>query len=233
MDYMVYWVFFLVGTAYAVVSAIFAGIGHLGVEGGDVGHDVDVGHDFDVDVGHDFDVAHDLDIGHDIDFDADLDVGHDIDVGHHADLAGPGDVDVPAVSPITIGAFLSTCGGSGIILKLVLDLHPALVGLFSFGIGFLGAFLVYLIIRKMVIAFQSSSEANLRELIGISAEIITPISAGGIGEIAYVAKGSRYVAPARSGDDRQEIDRGSTVRVKRIIGSTFYVAPVKKNKNEK
>ena len=33
MDYTVYWVFFIVGTVYAVVSAIFAGMGHMGIEG--------------------------------------------------------------------------------------------------------------------------------------------------------------------------------------------------------
>jgi membrane protein implicated in regulation of membrane protease activity len=219
MDYTVYWVFFIVGTVYAFISAIFAGMGEMGIEGGDIGHDMDVGHDFDL--GHDLDFAGDVDVG-------DLDVGHvDPDIG-----SGPlGEVHLPAVSPITIGAFLATSGGTGIILKNVLDASPLAVSLLSAAGGFIGAAIVFLIIRKMVLTFQGSSEAQIRELIGIEGELITPIVPGGTGEIAYVSRGSRYSAAARATDAKLEISRGTAVTVKRIVGNTFFVTPVKYKDN--
>ena len=55
--------------------------------------------------------------------------------------------------------------------------------------------------------------------------IITPIPAGGVGEIAYVQAGTRYTAPAR--DERgAPVPNGQTVRIVRIVGSQFYVVPV-------
>jgi len=210
MEYTIYWIMFGVGTAYAVISGIFAGIGHMGVEGLDGGHDLDAGHDFD--------------LGHDLDLGGDLDVGHvDPDIGSGA----LGEMHLPAVSPITIGTFLCISGGTGIILKLVMNAHPAVTAALSALAGLLGAAAVFLIIQKMVLTFQGSSESHIRELLGVEAEVTTPIQAGGMGEIAYVSKGSRYSAPARSGQEGGEIAKGTAVVVKRIVGSTFYVTPVK------
>ena len=47
----------------------------------------------------------------------------------------------------------------------------------------------------------------------------------GVGEIAYVQAGSRYSAPAR--DERgAPVANGQTVKIVRIVGSQFYVAPI-------
>jgi membrane-bound ClpP family serine protease len=59
----------------------------------------------------------------------------------------------------------------------------------------------------------------------MTATVITPIPANGMGEIAYVQAGSRYSAPAR--DDRgAPVASGQTVRIVRVVGSQFYVAPI-------
>ena len=59
----------------------------------------------------------------------------------------------------------------------------------------------------------------------MTATVITPIPANGVGEIAYVQAGSRYSAPAR--DERgSPVANGQTVKIVRIVGSQFYVVPI-------
>ena len=59
----------------------------------------------------------------------------------------------------------------------------------------------------------------------MTATVITPIPANGVGEIAYVQSGTRYSAPAR--DERgAPVGNGQTVKIVRIVGSQFYVAPI-------
>ena len=57
----------------------------------------------------------------------------------------------------------------------------------------------------------------------VTATVITPIPAGGVGEIAYVQAGSRYSAPARA-EDSTAFSSGATVKITRVIGTQFYVA---------
>jgi len=72
---------------------------------------------------------------------------------------------------------------------------------------------------------QSSSESRVGTLVGMSATVITPIPPNGVGEIAYVQSGTRYSAPAR--DERgAPVSNGQTVKIVRIVGSQFYVAPI-------
>ena len=63
---------------------------------------------------------------------------------------------------------------------------------------------------------------NVAQLIGQPAAIITPIPENGVGEISYVQFGSRYTAPARN-DAKGPIANGQTVRIKRIVGTQFFV----------
>jgi hypothetical protein len=56
----------------------------------------------------------------------------------------------------------------------------------------------------------------------MTATVITPIPANGVGEIAYVQAGSRYSAPARD-EHGATVATGQTVKIVRIVGSQFYV----------
>jgi hypothetical protein len=58
------------------------------------------------------------------------------------------------------------------------------------------------------------------------AEIITPIPAKGVGQIAFVAKGSRITYSARATDEQSPVERGTPVRIERIVGGMAYVSPV-------
>jgi hypothetical protein len=60
-------------------------------------------------------------------------------------------------------------------------------------------------------------------MVGRTATVITPIPADGVGEIAYVQRGTRYTAPARE-QNGKSVASGQTVKVTRIAESQFYVA---------
>jgi len=60
------------------------------------------------------------------------------------------------------------------------------------------------------------------QLIGTEASVITPIPENGVGEIAYVVRGTRYTAPARV-ESGTAIASGQSVKIKRVVGTQFYV----------
>jgi membrane-bound ClpP family serine protease len=91
--------------------------------------------------------------------------------------------------------------------------------------GFVIAAGVLFVFNAIFNQVQSSSESCVASLIGHCATIITPIPAGGVGEIAYVQAGTRYTAPARASENGA-LDKGKTVYIVRIVGPEFYVATV-------
>ncbi len=156
--------------------------------------------------------------------------GHDAPItgsGGHAEAGNDGS-DSPgasAFSPTIITAFVTVFGGLGLICREIPALRPppwsaavALTGALAAAAILLG-FLRFVFART-----QGSSESKVSELVGSSATVISPIPDAGVGEIAYVAGGSRYTAPAREEAGRH-LSAGQSVRIVRIIGSQFYVAP--------
>ncbi len=169
---IIYFVCFLVGLGFAVISGLFSGIGG----------DVDAG-------------------------------GGDLDVG---DAAG-----FSPLSPVVIATFIATFGGVGIILyQLQLPVYlqiPIAAGaavLLSAGIFFL--------FWKVVSSTSSQSQPTMDDVIGIEAEVITPVPSNGMGSISYTAREQRYQGPARSLDN-SEIPARSLVRIVKVVSNTFYV----------
>ncbi|MBC8459469.1 MAG: hypothetical protein H8D67_15880 [Deltaproteobacteria bacterium] len=221
---------FLVGLGFAIISAFLSGVmGHLHIGGAD--HDVDIGgHDVDVG-GHDIDIgAHDVDIGgHDIDVGGhDIDIGtHDVDVGGHDANVGEHSVDTSSphlspVSPIMIATFITSFGGVGFIFNENLRIPlPITLPVASFsGVAIAGA--LFFIFYKIFKVTQASSEPTRQSVMFSEAKVITPIPADGVGEIAYIAKGSRFTAAARA-EERVAIPKHSMVRITKIVGNAFYV----------
>ena len=197
----VFWLLFLVGLIFAVVSALFAG---FGTEMG--------GHDYDLSSGHDFHLGT-----------GDINApGTDLDNigGFH----GHGEIALSPVSPITIATFIGCFGGGGIITHYIYP-NPAITIIVALVVGFLGAFGVYYMVGRIAGIIQGSSEAKVGELIGEIAEVITPVQGDKMGEISYVFKGSRYNGPARSVDGC-DIKKNRPVKIWRIIGTTFYVKEI-------
>lgn len=163
-------------------------------------------------------------------FMADVFGGHDVAGGHegaggHAE-AGFGADDMPgfsALSPTTIASFVTAFGGIGMVLSRVEATKTPWISVPVSALGgFIIAGLVLMLFRAIFRRTQSSSEAHVAQLIGTAATIITPIPADGVGEIAYVAGGTRYTAPARSVSG-SELANGRAVKIARIVGSQFYV----------
>ncbi len=169
-------------------------------------------------------------------FMADVFGGHDLHVdmnGHdlggadgHAE-AGFGSHDMPGFSPLsptTIASFVTAFGGIGMILSRIQATQSVFI---SAPLALLGGFgiatLVFLLFRSVFRRTQSSSESKVAQVIGLTATVITPIAANGVGEIAYIHGGSRYTAPARS-EGGAVFGNGQTVKIMRIVGTQFYVA---------
>jgi membrane-bound ClpP family serine protease len=161
--------------------------------------------------------------------------GHDIDAGHidvgtggHAE-AGFQDTGLPGLSPFsptTITSFITAFGALGLILSRIEATRSPWISAPLATLGAAGAaFGVMMLFGFLFHKTQSSSEAHIGALVGVTGTIITPIPSNGVGEIAYIQGGSRYTAPAR--DERgAPVSNGQTVKVVRIVGSQFYVVPV-------
>lgn len=211
---IVYLILFLIGFCFAVISFILSSLGHLGVgHGADVdAQDVDIG-------GHDVDVG-----GHDIDASGDnIDIGdHDVD-GHFDGSSA--EMHVSPVSPITIAMFITAFGGVGFIFQQIPGGSLFLSLPLAFVSGFLIAGFAFYILYKLFKATQASSNYSRESLLGLEAEVITSIPSDGLGEIAYITRGSRFSAPARS-EEKSEIPRHAIVRMTRIVGNIFYVRQI-------
>lgn len=219
----IYLIAFLVGLVYAIIAGIMSGISggdHDGADGHEVGGHEAGEHDFHADHAGELADANHAEMGVD---------GHEIDVAHsHAgdsmalDAHADAGVALTPVSPVTIATFITSFGGVGLVTTEALK-FPLLLSLISAtGSGFIIAGVVLYGFNQIFKATQSSSEARVSTLVGIEAQVITPIPANGLGEIAYVSRGTRFTGPARS-MTKQKNPKNSEVVVTKITGTTFYV----------
>lgn len=197
-----YLIFFLIGLGYAFISLA---MGHLlggGAGGGD--------HDFD----H-HDIGHGKMWGHS---------GTDSSSHDHGSAASVSTESMPNISawsPVTIATFVTTFGGTGIILDQIG--LPTLVSFPVAGISGLGiAAAVFYLFHRVFSITQSTSGVTVRQAMGREAQVITAIPQHGVGEIAYVLGGRRFNAPARTEDGHPIAVRTSVV-IERRTGGTFYV----------
>ncbi len=154
--------------------------------------------------------------------------GHVQGAGGHAE-AGLDNGGMPGISPFSpmlIACFVTAFGALGIIFYQIPATHSAWISgpLASVG-AFLIAAAVFWLLRGLFRATQGSSESRIADVIGVVAEVITPIPEKGVGEIAYVQKGARYSAPARE-QTGAPVPYGHPVKIVRVAGSQFYVAEV-------
>jgi membrane protein implicated in regulation of membrane protease activity len=199
-----FWVCFLTGLAWAVFSAIMGGIfgfGH-GVDLGGIGHG---GADFH----HEFGTAHDASGGH----------------GEADFTAAP---EAPAISPLSpavMATFATTFGGVGVITTSMFH-FPLLLSIPTSAIVGIGvAAVVFVVFYRVFESVQASSEATVAGAVGLEGEVTVAIPAEGIGEVAYVSRGGRFTAPARS-EEGIEIPRHASVRITKVVGNTYYVRPL-------
>ena len=239
----VYWLCFGLGLVYVVVSAALGAISH-GLEGADAEHDFDAGgHDLDAS-GHEFDVGSfdvgDVDTDLDVDFDADagelasadLSMDSGVETGHVDGAVHGADYDTHVMpsfspfSPLSIAGFLAAFGGAGLVAT-GLEAHPLVALGIATGGGLVMGYLLYMLIGKFLFSMQGSSEAHQADMLGLEAEVLTPVEHGMSGEIAYILDGTRYTAPARLATDGR-IEKRETVRIKAVRGNIVYVEQKRK-----
>lgn len=156
------------------------------------------------------------------------DHGHVAGSGGHAE-AGVDGSDMPGVSvfsPTVLSSFITAFGGFGIIFHQFAATRSPVV---SAPLSILGGLVVgggvLALLRQLFIATQGSSESKVAKLVGVQASVISPIPEHGVGEICYVQGGTRYTAPART-EDGAALGNGRTVKILRVVGTQYYVAPV-------
>jgi hypothetical protein len=193
---VIYGAALLIGVVYAVFLLFFHGIGDAL---GDLGLDLHM----DVGGGH-------VDLGH---------LGH---IDFHGDT---GAHEATGVSTLAIASFISSFGAFGLIAVTLFDagaITSLLAALFGGVVIGIAAQIFFLYILSPTI----SSEIRQTKLIGQVAEIITPIPANGIGQVAFVAQGSRVTYSARATDTAAAVERGTPVRIERIVGGMVYVSKI-------
>lgn len=147
--------------------------------------------------------------------------GHDIGI----DAAGHFDIGHPhPVSGTTLATFITGFGGGGVVAHYLLH-WPLLRGLLlASGSGLALAGAAYLVLEMIFKQTQAGEEHPMSEAVGRDAEIITAIPAGGVGEVAYLIRGKREQAPARSAGGGP-VPRGRPVVIENVMGNMVYVRP--------
>jgi hypothetical protein len=196
----IYFALLGVGVIYAVIILITGGLHEVDVPG----LDIDIG---DVDIG-----------GHHL---PEVPVHLDFD---HAPSFDHGDVDVPSLSPITIASFVTAFGSFGLLAVYLFNVSDRFSLLWAGGGGLVVAIIAHFAFGYFLIAPQGSSEITARDVMGLTAEVITPIPADGVGQIAFVAQGRRITASARSAGG-VPVPKGELVSIQSFTGSAAVVRP--------
>lgn len=165
-------------------------------------------------------------LGHGHGGDVHLD-GHDIHIGGHDIHIDGGDADAGhphAASGPIVATFLTGFGGAGTIAEGLLEwsLVPGFAVAVASGLMLAAASLG--IMGFVFSRTQAGSEFTAADAVGRVGEVITPIPAGGVGEIAYVVKGQREHAGARA-EERAAVAKGTRVIIDKMDGPTAWVRP--------
>ncbi len=193
----IYLFLFAFGALFSVASLLLgAAHGHLHLPGGHVAHAGQIGQH-----------------GH---------VGHAASQGHHGDQAR---FSTPSpVNITTVVIFLTWFGAAGYALRAYYGATAALSLLGAASFGLVGAAAVYLFLARVLWRGQTELDpANyVRE--GLLGRVTSPIRAGGVGEIVYIADQKQRVDGARSADGGA-IAAGTEVEIVGYEGGLARVRP--------
>jgi membrane protein implicated in regulation of membrane protease activity len=157
--------------------------------------------------------------------------GLHFDIDAHSALGGlhlidaHGAHEATGVSTLAIASFISSFGAFGLIAVTLFG-AGAIASLFTALFGGVVLGIAGQVFFLYVLSPTISSEVRQTKLIGMVAEITTPIPVNGVGQIAFVAEGSRVTYSARATEESLAVERGTPVRIERIIGGMAYVSPI-------
>jgi membrane protein implicated in regulation of membrane protease activity len=128
----------------------------------------------------------------------------------------------PFFSPLALSTIVGATGAYGLITKFGWQASDATSLLISIPAALVTAYAVTYLAWRIVMGSRGSSQIRLSDLKGVRGEVITPIPAHGIGEVAAMVQSERYNGPAREVDGR-EVSRGEIVIVEGMVGTTLVV----------
>ena len=194
---LVYLVLALLGCGYVIVASL---LGHL-TDAGDSGHAPDAQADGGA-------AAYGIDDG-----------------GHGSVIAGAGgaaEFHFPFFSPLALATLFGALGGFGLIAKYGLEVGDAASLAIAGPAALATSYAVTYASWRVVRSSSGSSEIRAQEITGTTGEVITPIPAGGLGEVSTMVRGQRFTAAAREASGGA-LPRGTVVTVEQFGGSTLIV----------
>ncbi|MFA6032784.1 MAG: hypothetical protein WC889_07805 [Myxococcota bacterium] len=152
-------------------------------------------------------------------------MGGDTNDDFHPDMSADADADgespgMGLLNMTVISVFVSVFGGVGALMHYLAHAGTGLSLPVAAGGAFLTALLVGLLLNKIVSSTQAGSEPV--SITGLPAMVITPIPENGLGEIAYVARGSRYTSAARE-KNGEKVENNTPVKIIELSGSVCLV----------
>jgi membrane protein implicated in regulation of membrane protease activity len=137
---------------------------------------------------------------------------------------GPGGYrgSLPVLNMGTMTVFLAWFGAAGYLLTVHSPLAALLILLFACGAGTAGAAIIFWFVVKLLLAHDRELDPADYDRVGVLARIISPVGAGGTGEIIFSQAGTRHTCGARS-EDGKALARGTEVVVTRYEHGIAYV----------
>jgi membrane protein implicated in regulation of membrane protease activity len=117
---------------------------------------------------------------------------------------------MPHVNFATITAFLAWFGAAGYLLTSYSTLFTAVILLLAIAAGIIGATVIFWFVVKLLLEHEHQLDPADYDRIGVIARVISPIRAGGVGEIIFSQAGSRNTCGARN-ETGEAIARGAEV----------------------
>lgn len=151
-----------------------------------------------------------------------FDSGHADGDAHAGDAHGVAAFHFPFFSPLALATLFGALGAWGLITKHGFKLADVASLLTAIPLAIVTGYLVTYAAWRLVSGSRGSISIRLSDLVGATAEVLTPIPAGGMGEIAAVVDGQRFARPARESQGR-EVPRGALVKVVQVVGGTLLV----------
>ena len=136
--------------------------------------------------------------------------------------ASDGNFHFPLFSPLTLATFCGAIGAIGLVATFGLHLSGAL----SVAVSMVGAAVFTYVVTyaawRILVTSTGTQTVRESDLVGATAEVLTPIPQDGLGEVAALVRGQRHTAPARSADGAP-VPRGALVSVVRVAGASLIV----------
>lgn len=145
--------------------------------------------------------------------------------GHGEATAGDGGAAAfhfPFFSPLALATLAASIGGLGLVARFGFRLADGPSLLVAVPGALVVTYFVTWVAWRLASGSRGTSAIRPEALVGVPAEILTPIPAGGVGEAAALVAGQRFTGPAREVSGR-EVPRGAAVKVVRLSGSTLVV----------